>query len=470
MAIDESQNADSIQKLAGLYERKIGISRLTKDTISQGPDVLAQKAFNSTITQYVDSLVIFDSLDGAFRMADMVISDPISFRATAPLTGHEIISVSYSNALSTSSTKQKIIHFMIHNITEDIDASSTTVNLKKLTIKLIEFPAFEFLASNQYYKTYPIDERNTPKHRFSDIVKDMLNGIEDFTKWYDLDIEDSTSNSVNFFVPNWCPLKVLNFCKKFAISEKKKYPMYIFHIGNKGTSDKPVAHFKPVYSFVDDSKKYRAYGHAFNEVQDPSDTRTGTYSPVDTIHEHSFEYFDSQNVGSLSGDTGVLFDYLEDNTYIANDYDTYLISTFKGLAPYPTYPFGHGNQWSRFHRSGWNYTEGRENIKNKIQNDYATCILRGGVKCKAMAYVFEGRECGERAELIFNIVSNDKINDKMMSGAWITWSITDTFIGGQGFSTITFYNDGFNEIIDQTNTFSKINTITGTNAPETIEQ
>lgn len=471
MAQDPAQNLDSPQKLAGYYERRIGISRLTKNTISDGPDALASVAFAVTITQYVESMQIYDTLDSAFRMADMTISDPVSFRNTMPLTGHEIISVSYSNALSTSSTKPKIIHFMIHNIIEETEAAATTATQKKLTLKLVEFPAFEFLVSRQIYKTYQIDEKNTPTQSFSSIVKDTLESIEDFSKWYDYDIVDSTSNAVNFYIPNWLPLKIINFCKKYAISKDKQYPMYVFHIGNDPQRDKPIAYFKPVYSFVDNSSKFRSYGHSFNEVNKQNGgTENGEYSPVDTIIEHSFEYFNSQNVGTLSGETSVTFDYLQDNNYVSTDYDSYLKSQFKGVAAFPLYPFGHGNQWSSFRKTGWNYSEGRENIKNELHNEYASNIFKNGIKCKAMVYVFEARMCGERAELIFNVNNPMLVYDKMMSGAWITWSITDTFIGGQAFSTIYFYNDGFGDISEPTSTFNKINTITGVKSPDTIQQ
>ena len=464
------QNSDSVQKLVSCYTSNIGLTRMTKTTISEGPAALQSKAFNYSITPFVEILQVYESLDSAYRMADMVISDPISWRSIAPLTGHEIFSVSYRNAISPSDSNTKILHFMIHNIVEDPTATSLN-GFKKLIIKLVEFPAFKFLMSNQIYKTYPIDERNTPKQRFSDIVKDTLNSIQDFSKWYDVEIEDSIKDSVNFFIPNWLPMKVINYCKKYAISEKKNYPMYIFHIGSKNNVDKPTAYFKPIYSFVEDANIYRAYGSSFQDVnkQDPNSSGKKSYAPTDVIQTSSFDYFDAQNIAVLSGNTEILFDYLNDNKYVASNYDSYLQTKHRGLSPFPIYPFGNGNQWSSFHRSGWNSVEGSINIKNELQNEYALNMLTRGIKCKCMCSIYEGRACGERAELIFNVADKQKMYDEMMSGAWITWSITDHLMNGAAFSTIYFMNDGFIKINDSTNTFNKINTITGVNSPDEIK-
>jgi hypothetical protein len=471
MPTDNGLFKDSPQKLVGLHESSVGLTRMTKDTISDGPAALQSKAFEYLITPYVETLQIYDSLDSAFRMADMTIGDSTSWRAVAPLTGHEIISVAYKNGLSDGNSKMKIIHFMIHNIIEEPVETAVSNGFKKLIIKLVEFPAFKFLVSNQVYKTYPIDEKNTPKQRFSDIVKDMLTNIKDFSKWYDTDIEPSTSNAVNFYVPNWLPIKVINYCKKYAVSEKKNYPMYVFHIGNKADTDKPVAYFKPVYSFVDDSSKFRAYGTSNQEINKQNPDNRGTYAPTDTMDTYSFEYFDAQRVGVLSGNTEVSVDYIQDNKYVSTDYDVYLKSKFHGINSYPLYPFGNGNQWSSFGRSAWNATEGAINIKNELYNEYAHGMMSGGLKCKAMCPIYEGRMCGERAELIFNVAdTSTKRTDKMMSGAWITWSISDHLIGGSAFSTIYFYNDGFIEIDEPSHTFNKINTITGTKSPESITQ
>jgi hypothetical protein len=112
--------------------------------------------------------------------------------------------------------------------------------------------------------------------------------------------------------------------------------------------------------------------------------------------------------------------------------------------------------------------EGMKNIPNELKNEYARASMQGGVKCKAMCNIFEGRSCGERAELIFNVANSDEIYDKMMTGAWLTWSITDHLIKGSSFSTIYFYNDGFNQINDPSKVFTKINTI-ATIPPDKLE-
>jgi hypothetical protein len=458
------------QKLVACYESRVGLTRFTSSTISDGPSALQSKCFNYLITEFVESMQIFDSLDSSFRIAEMVISDPINWRSAAPLTGMEIISVAYKNAISGGDSKMKVIHFTIQKITEAGLNSSLNSGHKRLTLKLVEFPAFHFLSSNQVYKTYPIDEKNTPSQRFSDIVSDTLKSIKDFSKWYNIDIEKSTANAVNLFIPNWIPLKVINYCRKYAISDVKKYPMYVFHIGQVDGVDKPTAFFKSIYSFVDNPNKSRVYGTSLQDVnKNDSNGSESSYSIADVMHTYSFEYFDAQRSSLLSGNTDVLFDYIEENTYVATNYDNYLKSTHKGLNAFPLYPKSAGNQFASFYRSGFNYKEGVINIKNECINEFANNLLHGGIACKSICSIYEHRKCGERAELIFNVADSEKKFDKMLSGSWITWSIIDHIINGMASSTITFLNDGFVEITDSTNTFSKINTISDSNTPDKIE-
>jgi len=469
MPNNQNQTQDNPQRLANFYEARIGMSRLTKDTISEGPKSLEQKAFNFLITAHVYGVKIFESLDAAYRTAEMIIDDPTNFRAVVPFTGHEIITVGYKNALTASDSKMKIIHFMIHSISEDAHPTNMSSGFKRLTLKLVEFPAFEFLMSNQYYKTFPIDEKNTPNQKFSDIVKDMLKDIKHFEKWYDIEVKDSTPKNINLFIPNWIPMKVINYCKKYAVSQEKNYPAYVFHIGNVVGNTKPTAFFKPIYSFVDKASKFRAYGTSYIETNKPPET--GEYSMTDVISKYFFQYHDAQKkICSFSGNTEVLFDYLQDNTHIASDYDDFIKSKHKGISPYPAYPYGHGNQWSSFHKSPWNYDEGSIIIKNELLNEYVNGLINNGASCGGMCPIFEGRACGERAELIININDKEKICDKMMSGAWITWSIIDVLINGASYSSITFKSDGFVEINDPSKTFSKINTITDQKEPESIEK
>lgn len=470
MTDTNGQNYDNVQKLVSSCTRRIGMTRLTRTTISEGPDALVEKVFKYLITPYVDAFTIYDSLDGAFRMAEMVISDAVNWRAIAPLTGHEVVSIAYKNGLSSSNAKEKIIHFRVHNVIEETTDQAQQAGFNRIVVKLVEFPAFHMLSSNQIYKTYPIDENNTPNLRLSQIVKDTLDNIKFFSLWYDVQIEDSVKDSIHFFIPNWIPLKTINFCKKYAISEKKSYPMYVFHIGNDPTQDKPIAYFKPVFSFIDDVAKFRAYGTSYEEVnkEDINDNTKIKYSPADIINKFSFDYFDAQKTSSFSGDTEVLFDYQDDNEYIATDYDAFLNSKYKGISPYVAYPISYGNQWSSFYRSGWNRVEGEKLITNELYNEYASNILLGGVRCKSMASIYEGRSTGERAELIFNVVNSDDKFDKMMSGAWLTWGVNDYFVGGRSFSSITFISDSFVNITDSTNTFKKINTITDNIEPDVI--
>lgn len=471
MPLNFDQSRDNIQRLVFSCERRIGLTRLTENTIKDGPDELMKKCFNYLITDYVDNFSIYDTLDSMFRTATMIISDPVNWRTIAPFTGHEIITIAYKNGLTNSDTKEKIIHFRVSNIREEQNTTTLSSGHKRLIVNLVEFPAFHFLTSNQYYKSYPVDENNTPNIKISDIIKDMLQNIKYFNLWYDIEIEETLKDNISVFIPNWIPMKVVNFCKKYAISEKDKYPNYTFHIGNTGTKDKPIIYFKPIFSFIDDRNKFRPYGLTFQDInkEDTFNTKQITYSPIDTIHAYSFQYFDAKATNYFSGNTDFIFDYSEDNEYICTDYKKYLEREYKGINKFVIYPISYGNQWSTFNRSGWHKKEGEMLIKGELYNEYANNILLNGIYCEAMSCVFEGRNTGERAEIIFNINDANKTYDEMFSGAWLTWSVEDHFSLGKCFSSIKFINDSFVKITDPSNTFKSINTITSNREPIDIK-
>jgi len=471
MTLNQDQFIDSPQRLASSCERRIGLTRLTETTIEEGPDALMDKSFNYLITEFVDNFEIHESLDASFRTATIIMSDPINWRNVAPLTGNEIISIAYKNALTASDSKEKILHFRVLNVREEPTNNSLESGYKRLIINLVEFPAFNFLTSNQYYKTYNIDADNTPNLKLSDIVGDMLDNIKHFKKWYDVDIEESTKNSIHFYVPNWIPLKVINYCKKYAVSDIKKYSNYVFHIGNVPNNPKPVAYFKPVFSFIDKYNKFRAYGTSFQDVNkdDIIQANTPEYGPLDVIQTYSFQYYDARKTNTFSGNTEFIFDYIDDNEYICTDYKNFIERNYKSINPYIMYPSAYGNQWSSFYRSAWNKKEGEILIKNELFNEYSRNIINGGLYCEAMTSIFEGRTVGERAELIFNIKDTDKEFDEMLSGGWLTWSIEDRFVMGKCFSSVKFVNDSFVNISDPSHTMKAINTITTDRSPDTIE-
>lgn len=456
-----------IQKGLNSCQFTIGITRLTRDTIKKGPQDLEQHCFNAVISQFVESFTIADSLDGSYRTCEMILNDLYNMREIVPFTGTEIISIYYKNVLAEDQpNSRKLIHFSIHSISEIPVETALSAGHKKLNIKLVEFPIYNFLIANQYYKTYPINANNKPNLKFSDIVKDQLSLVPNFYDWYDIDIEDSTSNAISFYVPNWSILKTINYCRKYAVSQKDNMGSYVFHVGKEVGRSKPVIYFKPVLKFVNDINKSRVYGTSYQDVG----RKQGSYNPIDTIQSYIFKYHDAQKVSVMSGNTEVTFDYLKDNLYISSDYDDFLKNKYRGLNNYPIYPTSNGNMWSTFHRSAFNQEEAKINLKNELFNEYANNLLYNSVSCIAQCHISEARNVGERAELIFNVADTEKVYDKMFSGSWITWSSVDAYVNGIATSTVTFINDGFNDILDPSNTFQTINTITGEKAPEKVKQ
>jgi len=477
---DELPSSLSPQQYAENIEYSIGINRISSSTAADGFDNF--DGFALTINGLVDSFEIHDSLDQMFRIAVMTLKDPSNYREVGPITGNEIISIMYRNALSTTEAPHKIINFRIFSVKEILNPSKPEVLTHKLIrLILVEYPVYDFLTFNQVYKTYPISDDNTPTLQISQIVKDILNEVPNLNKWCQLDIDDTEKENLNFYVPNWTPMKAINFLKKYATSDADQYPLYVFYTrnddGSKFARNKPVLTFKSVYSLVDDSSVSRAYGLSQQHVDKkpinqpeedddtsiPEDTSPKSYSPLDILLSYEFEFFDASRMsfGDLSGQTQSTFDYLEDNMYFGSDYVNWQETKFKALTPYAMHSLKYGNQWSQFDHSGWHQKEAKKLLNQESYNKFSQHTLLGGLRCKAISRVFESRNPGERAELIIASGDRDRAVDMMMSGPWLTWSIIDKFDGSKAWSEIVFVKDSYTQIDDEFSYFKRVEMITG---------
>jgi hypothetical protein len=196
---------------------------------------------------------IDEQLDSYFRTAKIYISDRQTVLSYLPLTGNELITIRYTNALiqegySTEGLAPKILHFSISNIENSINTlEGYEKGARIVIIHLVEAPSFSLLTNNTIYKTYPIESgekgSNTKSKRNSTLsnlmehaiigegaLKSLSNKI--INKWYEVEIEpskQSDDSKIDFYFPNWTISKTLNYLKRFAISNKN-YPYYLFYI------------------------------------------------------------------------------------------------------------------------------------------------------------------------------------------------------------------------------------------------
>jgi hypothetical protein len=463
-------------------ELVVEMTRVNSNTIPGGH---ASFDAGKDITVMVRRFSITDSLDQMFRIGQMDLFDLENYRSTGSLTGNEIITVSYKNLITESKSKHKQIRFRIFNVQEVPKNPADDTKDKVLRLSLIEFPIFDFLGVNGVYKTYPVDPKNAPVNRISSIIQDILASNPDVQKWCDFDIVATPEKELNFWVPNWTPMKTISYLKKFAMDDEKRYPFYVFKTDNNftsGDSTKPRLVFKSIYRMVDDTTKVRKYNTSIEFTAKKSSVRSAEngiasyasddqpYSMLDTLSEYKFNYFDSSRMmgGLQSGNTDFTFDYFKDNMYISSDYQDYITKKYKSLDPYRSHPMKYGNMWSKTITSPWTQDVAKHMLQNEDFVTFAKNSLMGGMWCEANTRLYEQRKPGERADLVFNLFREDKPDelDLMMSGTWITWSVTDYYEGGRCMSKVRFVKDSY---FQATKDFKQGQTL-GTTAPNPNSQ
>lgn len=473
-------------KLASTLNIKVGIRRLKNGDITNGYEKFS--GFDKCITSMVSNFEIVDSLENMFRIGKITLLDPYNYREVAPLTGNEIFTISYKNGISDSGAPEKIINFRIFTMKE-IKASGTKMGgNKSIEIILVEFPIFDLLTANAVYKTYKIEDNYDPYQRISDIVSDSLNLVPNLNKWYQFDIEKTPKNNINFWIPNWTPMKTINYLKTLATSEKTGFPYYMFHTMNGDGKDfdlnKPVITFKSIYSMVKDEKKIRKYSLTDAATMNKpisvdedvakkiSTPKQSTCNLADVILGYYYDIFDGSRIsfGGLSGETKTSFDYLEDNNYYGSDYSDFIDKNYKSISPFVLHSQRYGNQWSRMYPTAWRKKEADLLMKQYSYNEYAKNTLMGGTRCTAVTRVYENRTPGERADLLLLSGDDEQQADLMMSGHWITWSITDKFDGSEAYSEVVFIKDSFSVINNDDKYFKQTGTVDGGGSTNAVKQ
>lgn len=421
--------------------------------------------FENVLTNVI-SIEVRESVDQFYRTAAVTIADRSSLREIIPLTGNEVVSVSYKNRLhsSISSLKRKIIHFKIFHIEEheNLENRSSRAGGSYITLHLVEWPAFDFLSSI-IYQTFPISHMPEQGEKASTLVENMLKGIHGFENFYDISVDASpdTLRFNNFWVPRWTISKTLQYIAQFMISANSQ-PYYFFGIRSspEGGGSKPKAFFHSIYSYFN-SEHFRTYSTSkpdslMNKVAPstvgdtseqngklPKPEDDTNYDPLDYIAAKSIEFGNANKVfqNMLHGRTIVNYDYREGNQHRSLDYRNFM-KNYTTLGPTLAHPtdMNFGNQWKIYETVPYN-NEGMTEayLRNKM--------ARGAFKesfLTAICPVNETRTLAEKAALLLPSPIKDRPIDFQMSGRWMTYSVID-IIAANGFATsqVTFARDSF---------------------------
>lgn len=409
-----------------------------------------------TILTNVISIKITHSIDSYFRTCEMIISNRSLFRYNTPLTGNEIISIKYKNALYTndSNIEYKNIHFRILKVKEidNPQEASSNPGSSFISLQLVEFPAFDYFAYNDIYYT---QGGNLP---VSQIVKNLLNSIPTLQKHYELQIGDSPTNYLmNYWSPSWTMIKNLNYLKQFLIS-KESNPYWVFNIiSGKKDRMKPIIRFNSIYDFLN-HKAGRTYSSVHSEVYfRPTNTDSGvnfsgtdgskdfSYEPLEVIDNKEIEWGDAMKfLNGFNGRTFVVNDSKKGCRYIPTNLDNYYKNNVKAIGRFGTTPevVKFGNNWSSLSHLPY---DNQDMVDAYIKNRMAKAIFKQMFLTVKTA-VNQTREVGEKSNVILPLPlrKQEQKDDDMMGGNWLTWQIDDYIVAnGTSFSKVTFCRDSF---------------------------
>ena len=421
--------------------------------------------FKYRIEDSVVSFEIHDSLDMYFKTAKMITTDRFASREFLPLTGNEIISIKYKNSVHPQGTPEKTIHFYINDIKEVQNTEEWDRGSNILSFNLVEAPIHFFLTSNSIYKTYSWDggSKNTNPKRAKtiyDIMNDTINLIPNIRNWYEIEIEqtlDTEEDKTNFFIPNWSPIKTLNYLRKFAVN-KDGLPYYVCYVRpSYEHGKKPTIVCKSIYSLMK-QKDYHIFSSQYAQhtnrnpqgseepVRDINVGENDKYDIANTISNKRFNYFNrlKTSFGQMSGETFSTFDYINDNKYVAFDFNTFR-SKYSGLGQYFLHSSTYGNQWSQFRHHSFNDPKKLLTMK---QNEFAANTIQSSISCQLDMTMNQLRSPGQTADIIFKSAFKDTYVDQMMSGRWLIWGQVDSLssFGAQAGSYVVCVKDGFENL------------------------
>lgn len=455
---EEQPNADHTL-LQQTVNYTVGICRV--DTLDKSYDSIDWFEY---VLPSVVMFEVIESMEMHFKTGKCLIYDPSKIRKQIPITGNEVITIKYRNALHGSDTPPKIVHFRIFNVQEtQDDLKPNYPHLSYLMLNLIEFPAFEMFAIPHIYKTWDWEDdgENTQGVVISDAVKELLeDSVHNFKNWWDLEVDDTTSedeDKVLFYSPNWTVMQSINYLSQFAQKQGKKYPNYYFKtVQPDEEGKKPKIHFKSIYSSMEGGARpyqtqepeqmYRNTVTGEEGPQKPEPEDGDTFDPVDTILQYSFDWGNSNQLyANISGETLINWDAKESVHYLAYDFEKF-INEYKGLGFYSTWMDKPGRdkkgvQWNRFYACPWKKKKQAQNfMRNSMFRKYFNNSIKVATKCHVNAL----RKCGENSRLFFTNYENEERIDLMFSGNWICWEIRDIIHGsGNAASEITFLKDSF---------------------------
>lgn len=346
----------------------------------------------------IKKLYYIEDIFSYATVGKMIIQDNRGIFEFGPLTGNEIITLSYGD------DNEIIRQFKIYKISNIDQVSSTTENMEVIEIFFADemFFLMNFLEYSYSWKDTKI----------SKIIKDLGENFLNVTEWGEF--EDSNEELEYFYMPYWNVKTSIHWLLKRATGNKSKEPGYCFYNNSRGanlvTLEKLLQNKKLLQIFNEDDGLYRfqtANDASYNKILNWSisgidmsslpflsgGVKRGYNSLEKRFINEKFEYKDSIKRQTILGEASLFPDISQSNVshHTLGETDkTFIDNMFH-------------NQWNK-----------------KYALQQAVSIMVRG---------HEDRYCGSQIEIFWPSGDQDDHYNKHMHGRYLIKSITHVFSG-----------------------------------------
>lgn len=440
--------------------------------LSEGPllDVTnSDKIFESTKNLGIPyELEIHSSINGMYRYGSITFFDDNGIRETLPLTGNEIITIMYKNAIRSSSNLQSsVVHFNIFDI-EEYPYNENSNDSKRFTSKLIKFhliecPFFLLYNHNLWQQAFGKDTgTNDPNDKvfinkiFEDhIVKDLkLVNPTSKSNLIELNLQ-KMSTKMHFIMPSWKSQQsfayLLDFCR-----DEDGYGNVKFYNTTNNETGKIKINLRSLNNMFKSENK--TYEFSMLDESGLSDFKKNieqvNNKTINLIIKHKFLFYDISTITSgLAGAYLSNFDY--ENSQYYTLYDSYENSNNKKENPYfSNYALWNNsisNENSKQYSLGtFPRVEAKKYLNNKITKN------KHQLRCEFTTYVDEQIYPGDKISAIFmsglTELTRDRqthLFDEHMSDEWVVEDIIDSYRNGKCVRKMIVVKDSFFNIYDK---------------------
>lgn len=402
------------------------------------------------ITDWVSGFEVHDSFDMAFRVGNLYIRFTEDFQKKIQFTGNDFFVINYASTFEINKTLSptKNIVFRVVGISEEVPAEVENANEKYksqlMCIKLAESPFFDLLVSNYYGATFPWnDDPNLENDGYAGISEFLQIYIQSLLDKHSLDLNlniettDDTldiTKKINFYSPNWTPLKTINFLKRFASSLVGGYSYYNLNC-NSNTIN--IVSIDSLYNSKINTAATTTY--MSRDYLNNSNAKLTINNYSNLILHHNYNWYNGNDIAfnGFGGQTNFIKGFKGNHNFIAFDFKQYKKEEAP-KDPYWLYSQKHGDQWSDIRYSPYDKPH---LIKNLNRFNYSR-KLYNSVEVNVVSYLSSLRNIGDISRMF--IPSSKGIIDANFNDNLILWSIVDKVgLGKNAISKLTFKKNSF---------------------------